>query len=81
MDEPINTPDGMKLIDTSKIDPVKLKEMLDKLKDVDFTVGKSEVSQDDQFIEGVDSDDAGVVKHNDDKTGSGVRMTFKSKKR
>ncbi len=83
MSENTNTgpsaPDGMKFIDVSKLDPAKVKAIKDKLSNVGFSVGESGSPQDDQYIEGVDSGEAGAVRRDPD--GTGVRITFKQPKR
>lgn len=79
--EPVNNiepsfPDGMQKIDTSKIDQAKVKEMLDKLKNVEFSTGKAEsYAPEDAFIEGVETGTNQNKK--DDPTGTHVRIKFK----
>ncbi len=76
-------PEGMKRIDTSKLDPAKLKAIQDKLKGVDFSVGSQDgYTQDDKFIEGVESGAGGAIPNPEpDRTGTKPRISFKQPKR
>ena len=87
-DEPVKNieptfPDGMKKIDTSKLDQNKIAEMLAKLKQVDFTIGSSQqhATQDDILIEGIDTGIGATRSQEIDNTGTKPRISFKQPKR